>query len=115
MYYDIELPSTSEVKMYDDIEIPSDLPKTTSLESTLKDHCSDVSFWDVVRYKTSSKQCCDTSLKQKCVWKNENVCRDVTELQCEVSLRGRIPKNVARVEWHFLVQINGAHIKMQLV
>ena len=35
MYYDIEIPSTSEVKMYDDIEIPSDLPKTTSLESIL--------------------------------------------------------------------------------
>ena len=34
MYYDIEIPSTSEVKMYDDIEIPSDLPKTTSLESS---------------------------------------------------------------------------------
>jgi hypothetical protein len=53
--------------------------------ATLKDHCSDVSFWDVVKYKTSSRQCCDTELKQTCVWKNEKVCKDVTELKCEVS------------------------------
>ena len=54
--------------------------------ATLKDHCSDVSFWDVVKYKTSSRQCCTPAeLKQTCVWKNENVCKDVTELKCEVS------------------------------
>lgn len=49
--------------------------------ATLKEHCSDVSFLDFVRYRTSGKQCCDTTLKQI-----DNVCKDVTAVQCELKI-----------------------------
>jgi len=52
--------------------------------AALEDHCSDISFYDVVKYTTTPKQCCDTSLRQVCRPKSDNICEDVLELKCDV-------------------------------
>jgi len=52
--------------------------------ATIDDHCTDISYWDVIKYETTSKQCCDTKLKQVCTDKNDQVCADVLELKCDV-------------------------------
>merc|ERR1712096_551774 len=52
---------------------------------TLDDYCTDVSYFDVVQYTTTSKHCCDTQLKQVCTGKSDTVCKEVLELQCEVT------------------------------
>jgi len=52
--------------------------------ATIQDHCTDISYWEEVRYETTTKQCCDTKLRQECTTKNDQICQDVLELQCEV-------------------------------
>merc|ERR1712119_13055 len=52
-------------------------------EGTLKeDFCTDVSFWDVIKYTSTTAKCCDTVLKEDCITKTERVCEDATEIQC---------------------------------
>merc|ERR1712112_642105 len=52
-------------------------------EATLKeDFCTDVSFWDVIKYTSTTAECCDTVLKEDCITKNERVCEDATEIKC---------------------------------
>merc|ERR1712112_628726 len=66
------------------------LPSISSLlslalicEGTLKeDLCTDVSFWDVIKYTSTTAKCCDTVLKEDCITKTERVCEDATEIKC---------------------------------
>merc|ERR1712112_59559 len=52
-------------------------------EGTLKeDFCTDVSFWDVVKYTSTTAKCCDTVLREECKTKTERVCEDATEIKC---------------------------------
>merc|ERR1712183_983523 len=52
-------------------------------EGTLKeDFCTDVSFWDVIKYTSTTAKCCDTVLKEDCLTKTERVCEDATEIKC---------------------------------
>merc|ERR1712108_122418 len=52
-------------------------------EGTLKeDFCTDVSFWDVIKYTSTTAKCCDTVLKEDCITKTERVCEDATEIKC---------------------------------
>merc|ERR1712096_486524 len=52
-------------------------------EGTLKeDFCTDVSFWDVIKYTSTTAKCCDTVLKEECKTKTERVCEDATEIHC---------------------------------
>merc|ERR1711974_69879 len=52
-------------------------------EGTLKeDFCTDVSFWDVIKYTSTTAKCCDTELKEDCITKTERVCQDATEIKC---------------------------------
>merc|ERR1712105_326759 len=52
-------------------------------EGTLKeDFCTDVSFWDVIKYTSTTAKCCDTVLKEECKAKTERVCEDATEIKC---------------------------------
>merc|ERR1712112_338627 len=53
--------------------------------ATLDDYCTDVSYFDAVQYTTTTRQCCETVLKQVCTGKSENVCKDVLDLKCEVT------------------------------
>merc|ERR1712112_430059 len=53
--------------------------------STLDDYCTDVSYFSSVQYTTTTKRCCETELKQVCTGKSDTVCKDVLELQCEVT------------------------------
>jgi len=46
--------------------------------------CTDISFYDVIKYTTKPKKCCDTSLRQVCTPKSETICEDVLELKCDV-------------------------------
>merc|ERR1712080_802564 len=50
----------------------------------IQEHCTDISFYDVVHYTTSTKTCCETNLNQVCTLKTESVCLDVLELKCDV-------------------------------
>merc|ERR1712183_1097922 len=52
-------------------------------EGTLKeDFCTDVSFWDVIKYTSTTAKCCDTVLREECKTKTERVCEDATEIKC---------------------------------
>merc|ERR1712096_129936 len=46
------------------------------------DFCSDVSFWDVIKYTSSTSKCCDTVAKEECKTRNKRVCEDATEIKC---------------------------------
>merc|ERR1712096_515591 len=53
-------------------------------EGTLKeDFCTDVSFWDVIKYTSTTAKCCDTELREECKTKTERVCEDATEIKCK--------------------------------
>jgi len=52
--------------------------------STIENHCTDISFFDVVQYMSTPKRCCDTELVHQCTKKTENVCADVLEMKCDV-------------------------------
>merc|ERR1712096_117657 len=53
-------------------------------EGTLKeDFCSDLSYWDVVKYTSTVTECCDTVLKKECKTKTETVCEEVIETKCD--------------------------------
>merc|ERR1712114_159326 len=52
-------------------------------EATLKeDFCTDVSFWDVIKYTSTTAKCCDTVVKEECKTRSERVCEDATEIKC---------------------------------
>merc|ERR550519_2601274 len=54
-------------------------------EGSLKeDFCTDVSFWDVVKYTITNAECCDSVLKEACITKTERVCADATEIKCNI-------------------------------
>jgi hypothetical protein len=53
--------------------------------STLDDYCTDVSYFSPVQYTTTTKRCCENELKQVCTGKYDTVCKEVLELQCEVT------------------------------
>merc|ERR1712096_345264 len=58
---------------------------TSPAWATLENRCSDISFYDVVKYTTQEpKNCCDTILRQVCRSKSDNICEDVLELKCDV-------------------------------
>merc|ERR1712112_420118 len=46
------------------------------------DFCSDVSFWDVIKYTSSTSKCCGTVVKEECKTRSERVCEDATEIKC---------------------------------
>merc|ERR1712119_188892 len=46
------------------------------------DFCSDVSYWDVIKYTSSTSKCCDTVVKEECKTRSERVCEDATEIKC---------------------------------
>merc|ERR1712112_220104 len=49
-------------------------------------HCSDVSFYDHIKYHTEKADCCAGGNNQlRCEEKEEEVCVDVTEMICEVN------------------------------
>jgi len=52
--------------------------------TAIEDQCTDISFYDVIKYTTKPKKCCDTSLRQVCTPKSETICEDVLELKCDV-------------------------------
>merc|ERR1712096_243840 len=51
-------------------------------EGNLKNTCTDISFYDLIKYTDKSSKCCDTVLKEVCEDKRERVCRDITDLKC---------------------------------
>merc|ERR1712096_200976 len=52
--------------------------------STLEgDFCSDISFWDVVEYKSRDARCCEVGVKRSCEKKSKEVCLEATELECK--------------------------------
>jgi len=61
-------------------ELGEQPPTTVAVE----DQCTDISFYDVIKYITKPKKCCDTSLRQVCAPKSETICEDVLELKCDV-------------------------------
>jgi len=49
-------------------------------------HCSDVSFFDHIKYSASKAECCaNDNNKLRCEEKEEEVCVDVTEMICDVN------------------------------
>jgi len=52
-------------------------------EATIDDLCSDVSFWDVVEYKSRDSNCCEVKAERKCEKKNKEVCLDAPEMKCK--------------------------------
>jgi len=52
--------------------------------NAVDDKCPDISFYDVIKYTTKPKRCCDTSLRQVCTSKSDLICEDVLELKCDV-------------------------------
>merc|ERR1711974_450007 len=59
-------------------------------EGTLKeDFCTDVSFWDVIKYTSTTAKCCDTVLSEDCITKWADFVQGTTEIvemkqTCEV-------------------------------
>jgi len=51
-------------------------------EGNLKNTCTDISFYDLIKYTDKSSKCCDTVLKEVCEDKRERVCRDITDFKC---------------------------------
>ena len=48
-------------------------------------HCSDVSFYDHIKYDREEAECCAAGNKLKCEDKEEEVCVDITEMVCDVN------------------------------
>jgi len=53
--------------------------------TAVDDQCTDISFYDVIKYTTKPKKCCDTSLREVCIPKTDTICEDVLELKCDVA------------------------------
>merc|ERR1719186_207899 len=52
--------------------------------STLEgDFCSDISFWDVVEYKSRDERCCEVGVKRSCAQQSKEVCLEATDLKCK--------------------------------
>merc|ERR1712096_520579 len=51
-------------------------------EGNLKNTCTDISFYDLIKYTDKSSKCCDTVLKEVCEDRSERVCRDITDFKC---------------------------------
>jgi len=48
-------------------------------------HCSDVSFYDHIKYEQEESECCTATNKLICEDKEEEVCVDITEMVCDVN------------------------------
>jgi len=58
---------------------------THAIRSYKDDLCTDVSFWDVVQYRTEDRCCDEVKTENSCVSKTEELCEEVTEMKCEAT------------------------------
>ena len=58
---------------------------THAIRNYKTDLCQDASFWDVISYRAEDRCCDETKVKPNCVYKTQELCKDVTEMKCEAT------------------------------